>query len=195
MTGNWCVWLLLLASVDVPADAVPRAEGVASDSVMFDVPPVPGSPRGMPNSRATFAPPFDGVAVTVAEEPAARVVAETVSAGVVPLMPAVPRGIANDSVRLLPFATPVTLALPLSSVVVLPTVTFVAGPAGMPMSSFAAYAVPASFFTYACDPAASVVVLLIASVPLTTVALPGEIVPVDTLTAPPLPTMGHSSTR
>ena len=56
------------------------------------------------------------------------------------------------------------------------------------MSSFAANAVPRSFLTYADEPAASVVTLLIASVPETTVALPGEIVPRSTLTVPPLPT-------
>ena len=96
----------------------------------------------------------------------------------------------NASVRLLPLVVPVTVALlPAASVVVLPTLTSVAGPAGMPMSSLAAYAVPASFFTYADEPAASVVTLLIVNVPLTTVALPGEMLPIATLTTPPLPTV------
>jgi hypothetical protein len=145
-----------------------------------------------------------GVAVTVAELPAESVVALAVIVGVTPFVPFVPfvplvplvpaapvapRGIANASVKLLPLVVPVTVALPLSSVVVLPINTVVAGPAGMPMSSFAAYAVPASFFTYACDPAARVVTLLIASVPETTVAFPGETVPTATLTDPPLPTV------
>jgi hypothetical protein len=147
----------------------------------------------MPNARATFEPPSLGVAVTVAELPADSVVALAVIVGVVPLVPLepdTPAGMPKDSVRFPASVVPVTVALePAARVVVFPTVTLVAGPAGIPMSSLAANAVPRSFFTYACEPAARVVTLLMASVPETTVALPGEIVPSETLTAPPLPTV------
>jgi hypothetical protein len=56
------------------------------------------------------------------------------------------------------------------------------------MSRLAANDVP-TFFAYADEPAARVVVELIVRVPDTTVALPGEIVPRATLTTPPLPTV------
>jgi hypothetical protein len=100
----------------------------------------------MPNARATFAPPFVVVAVTVALEPAESVDALAVNVGVVPLVPLVPlvpfapvapvapAGMPNASVRFAPLLleVPTTVAeLPADSVETLPTVIVVlGGPAG-----------------------------------------------------------------
>jgi len=108
---------------------------VASDS---DAPPpdpaAPSAPRGMPNARATLAPPLLGVAVTVAELPAESVDAVAVIVGVGPAAPVAPAGIPNASDRLAPLLleVPTTDAeLPADSVVVFPTTMVVyGGPAG-----------------------------------------------------------------
>jgi hypothetical protein len=46
-TGSKCVWSLLLADEDVPADAVPSAEGVASESDA-EMTPAPDTARPVP---------------------------------------------------------------------------------------------------------------------------------------------------
>jgi hypothetical protein len=131
------VWSLLLAEVLVPADAVPRADGVASESVA--PPPEPAAPCGMPNARATFEPPSLGVAVTVAELPAESVVADAEKVGVTPLVPlvpaapvapAAPAGMpkARDRFAPLLLEVPTTVAeLPAESVDTFPTVIVVEG--------------------------------------------------------------------
>jgi hypothetical protein len=128
MTGVAWTWSLRLAVVLTPADAVPRAAGVASDSDA--PPPEPAAPAGMPNARATLVPPSLGVAVTVAELPAESVVAVTVIVGVEPVAPVAPAGMPNASDRLAPLLleVPTTVAeLPAESVETLPTVIVVLG--------------------------------------------------------------------
>jgi hypothetical protein len=84
----------------------------------------------MPNAKATFEPPSLGVAVTVAELPAASVDAVAVIVGVVPVAPAAPAGMPNASDRFAPLLleVPTTVAeLPGASVDTLPTAMVVLG--------------------------------------------------------------------
>jgi hypothetical protein len=87
----------------------------------------------MPNARATLEPPSLGVAVTVAELPAASVDAVAVIVGVVPVAPAAPAapaGMPKASDRLAPLLleVPTTVAeLPAARVETLPTVMVVLG--------------------------------------------------------------------
>jgi hypothetical protein len=132
IVGAAWTWSLLLAVELVPADAVPRADGVASESEA--PPPLPAAPAGIPNARATFVPPSLGVAVTVAELPAASVVAVAVIVGVAPVAPAAPAGMPKARDRLAPLLleVPTTVAeLPAARVETLPTVIVVdGGPCG-----------------------------------------------------------------
>jgi hypothetical protein len=131
MTGVAWAWSARDASELVPADAVPRAAGVASDSeAPPPAPAAPSAPRGIPNARATFEPPSLGVAVTVAELPAESVEALAVIVGVGPAAPVAPAGMPKASDRFAPLLleVPTTVAeLPAESVETLPTVIVVEG--------------------------------------------------------------------